>query len=146
MPTIYLEYEEEDAMMWGQLGEEEPRDEFIFNEDEEDEPKQNIEFKLFRPLYLYRSELEGSQPIEIDFEPLGFDKLHIVIVRYSKANEFENLSGLWHIENVYKTRREASKMAEFIRELPEEYNKEVPWKQDDTEIEEVQVETLGVED
>lgn len=155
MPKIYLEYEEheslDESIVYSLIDEDNDNsgtDNWKYDDSEDDEEKyfeeyiENEKDLLFLPIHLYRNPLPGCKEIDIDFDPIDCDILHLVVVVYS--NKEEGSRGNWHISKVTKSRREAKEHALLVES--DAVDGDLPWKQEDTEFESVYVTSLPVED
>jgi hypothetical protein len=157
MPNkVYLEFLEEDLQFVSSgifMGE----DEFNLTDlsfpsvDDDDNNQEAVgpepdETIVFMPVQLYREPINGAYELETDLDPKEYDRLHLVVVRYSVGEKEEpRLFGKWHIEGVYPSRRVARDVQDLIE--TNEYPKEdVPWLKDGCRIEDVEVVSLNVED
>jgi hypothetical protein len=145
--AVYLEYEQEELSYVSSsvaLGESD--DDISFDEDSEVPLEVVDESIFFMPVYLYRNPLVGCMKFDINFDPSEYDRLHLVVVRFSQQDEDQLIGGKWFVEGIYKTRREAKEIEFAIESGDYSSEKELPWKGSGVELDGVSVVTLALED
>jgi len=90
-------------------------------------PDREDEHIEFTPLGLYYTKGDSQETIDINFDPtIKKDEVYMVVVRYYDGDTFGVTYGLWSIEGVFESQKEAENIKKSIEnktyESPKGYN------------------------